>query len=251
MAFGSRENSASVEFQGQEVLSLRDTLRCSTCERIRWSHRENSALCKTSYGHTYENQIFILVHKWPVSEETRLVTIRHLCTPSTRKSTHKSGTRMDYFTRLRSPAKRMFKCLIQVLRSDVASETQTSRTLCITPAALLGRLGLTAVQRYDAPRDWIWEAWVRWAWLGIPIFGSDFWDPHRKWNSDSVFDSEDSSRKIFLEFCCWKIEKSKFQFQNSEFREKKTHKNSIHLISCMMSILIGQPVGLMMFILWT
>ncbi len=29
-------------------------------------------------------------------------------------------------------------------------------------------------------------------WLGIPIFGSNFWDPHRKRNSDFVFDSEDS-----------------------------------------------------------
>ncbi len=28
--------------------------------------------------------------------------------------------------------------------------------------------------------------------LGITIFGSDFWDPHRKRNSNSVFDSEDS-----------------------------------------------------------
>jgi hypothetical protein len=37
--------------------------------------------------------------------------------------------------------------------------------------------------------------------LGIPIFGSDFWDPHWKRNSDSVFDSEDSGW-IFFEFCC-------------------------------------------------
>jgi hypothetical protein len=28
--------------------------------------------------------------------------------------------------------------------------------------------------------------------LGNPIFGSDFWDPHQKRNSDSVFDSKDS-----------------------------------------------------------
>jgi hypothetical protein len=39
------------------------------------------------------------------------------------------------------------------------------------------------------------------AWLGIPIFGSDFWDPHWKQNSDSVFDSKDSGWIIF-EFCC-------------------------------------------------
>ncbi len=33
--------------------------------------------------------------------------------------------------------------------------------------------------------------------LGIPIFGSDFWDPHRKQNSGSVSDSEDSGRRNF------------------------------------------------------
>ncbi len=40
------------------------------------------------------------------------------------------------------------------------------------------------------------------AWLGIPIFGSDFWDPHRKQNSESVFDSGYSSQIFFLEFRC-------------------------------------------------
>ncbi len=34
-------------------------------------------------------------------------------------------------------------------------------------------------------------------WLGIPIFGSNFWDPHRKQNSDSIFDSGDSSQIFF------------------------------------------------------
>jgi hypothetical protein len=43
--------------------------------------------------------------------------------------------------------------------------------------------------------------------LGIPVFGSDFWDPHCKWNSDSVFDSEDSGRKIFFEFRCLESQK--------------------------------------------
>ncbi len=36
------------------------------------------------------------------------------------------------------------------------------------------------------------------AWLGILIYGSDFWDPHRKGNSDSVFDSRYSGRNSFL-----------------------------------------------------
>jgi hypothetical protein len=40
-----------------------------------------------------------------------------------------------------------------------------------------------------------------WAtWWGILIFGSDFWDPHRKQNSDSASDSGYSGRKLFLEF---------------------------------------------------
>ncbi len=43
--------------------------------------------------------------------------------------------------------------------------------------------------------------------LGIPICGSDFWDPHRKQNSDSVFDSKDSGRKIFFEFGCLESQK--------------------------------------------
>ncbi len=33
--------------------------------------------------------------------------------------------------------------------------------------------------------------------LGIPIFGSDFWGPHRRRNSNSVYDSEDSGRIFF------------------------------------------------------
>jgi hypothetical protein len=33
--------------------------------------------------------------------------------------------------------------------------------------------------------------------LGIPIFGSNFWDPHWKRNSGSVSNFEDSGRKIF------------------------------------------------------
>ena len=43
--------------------------------------------------------------------------------------------------------------------------------------------------------------------MGIPIFGSNFWDPHRKQNSDSVFDSEDSGWKIFFEFQCLESQK--------------------------------------------
>jgi hypothetical protein len=44
-------------------------------------------------------------------------------------------------------------------------------------------------------------------WLGIPIFGSNFWDPHCKRNSVLVFDSKDSGRKIFFEFRCLESQK--------------------------------------------
>jgi hypothetical protein len=40
------------------------------------------------------------------------------------------------------------------------------------------------------------------AWLGIPIFGSNFWDPHWKRNLDFVFDSGDCGRKYFFESRC-------------------------------------------------
>jgi hypothetical protein len=51
--------------------------------------------------------------------------------------------------------------------------------------------------------------WRRMAafWLEIPIFGSDFWDPHCKQNSDFVFNSEDSSRFLFLKFRCLESQK--------------------------------------------
>jgi hypothetical protein len=44
-------------------------------------------------------------------------------------------------------------------------------------------------------------------WLRIPNFSSDFWDPHRKRNSDSVFDTEESSRNYFLKFQCLESQK--------------------------------------------
>ncbi len=57
------------------------------------------------------------------------------------------------------------------------------------------------------------------AWLGIPIFGSDFWDPNWKQNSNSIFNPGNSGRFIF-EFLCWKIDKSEFCFRNSKLQKK-------------------------------
>jgi hypothetical protein len=55
-------------------------------------------------------------------------------------------------------------------------------------------------------------------WLGILIFGSNFWDPHWKWNSDSVFDSRDSGRIFFLIPMSQKSENWNSDLQNSESR---------------------------------
>jgi hypothetical protein len=43
-------------------------------------------------------------------------------------------------------------------------------------------------------------------WLEILIFGSDFWDPHCRQNSDSVFGSGDSVWNFF-EFQCLESQK--------------------------------------------
>jgi hypothetical protein len=56
------------------------------------------------------------------------------------------------------------------------------------------------------------------AWLGISIFGSDFWDLHRKQNSDSVFDSEDSGQIFFMNSA---VEKSRKRNSNSEIQNSK------------------------------
>jgi hypothetical protein len=66
----------------------------------------------------------------------------------------------------------------------------------------------------------------RQSWLGIPIFGSDFRDPHWKRNSDSIFDSGDSGQNFFLNSA---VEKSTNWNSDSEIRnfEKNQHRNSV------------------------
>ncbi len=64
----SRRKSASLEIQGQEVLSLQDALRCSTHLSIRCHHHKILRPTRN-----------FLLHKWRVSEETRLVISRFLC----------------------------------------------------------------------------------------------------------------------------------------------------------------------------
>ncbi len=62
----------------------------------------------------------------------------------------------------------------------------------------------------------------------MSIFGSDFWDPQQKRNSDSMFDSGDSGR-FFLNSA---VEKMTNQNSGSKIwnSEKKIRSNSVHLI---------------------
>ncbi len=68
------------------------------------------------------------------------------------------------------------------------------------------------------------------AWLGILIFGSDFWDPHWKRNSDSVFDSEDSGRFFFWNSDVWRVRKSESRIAIFRIPVICLHRNSVHLI---------------------
>jgi hypothetical protein len=177
MNHASRRNSASVEIQGQEVLSLQDALHCSTRESIRWRHcnilRSTRNLL---WMHLQEPEIF-LVHEWQVSWETHLVISRLLRAFSTRRSTSKSGTGKDYLLHyLRSPMKSTFNCLFKqtllwrVIMSKTPQEPWRSRwpqerdlersapTHLRQIHCASRQLGTTADWRCDVPQDWLWEA---------------------------------------------------------------------------------------------
>jgi hypothetical protein len=81
-----------------------------------------------------------------------------------------------------------------------------------SPENLLSPLKRLILMRYTTKVILFWSHWeVYWlaflcrrgavfhcqARLGIPIFGSNFWDPHQKWNSDSFSYSGDSSHFFF------------------------------------------------------
>ncbi len=65
--------------------------------------------------------------------------------------------------------------------------------------------------------------------LGILIFGSNFWDPHRRQNSDSVYNSKDSCRIFFLKFRF--LESQKIGIPICDFWNSGNflHRNSVHL----------------------
>ncbi len=177
-----------MEFQGQEVLSLRDALRRSTHLNIRWRHCKILRPTRNFVQTHLQDPIFFLVHEWRISKESCLVILRLLREISTRRSTSKCGTGKDYLSRyLRSPAKSTFKRLYKQtplwlvvtrkepqepwrtrrpLERDVeqSAPTHVHHTHCTSR-----QLGTTANQRYDVPPDWLWEACqmarVRWGTL--------------------------------------------------------------------------------------
>jgi hypothetical protein len=65
--------------------------------------------------------------------------------------------------------------------------------------------------------------------LGISIFGSDFWDPHPRRNSDSVYNSGDSGWIFFLKFQF--LESQKIGIPICDFQNSSSflHRNSVHL----------------------
>ncbi len=84
-------------------------------------------------------------------------------------------------------------------------------------------------------------------WLEIPMFGSDFWDPHWKQNSDTVFDSGDSGWIFFWIPLLknWQIGISILKFG---IPKKNWRRNSVHLISyqingCHHTYIYSMPVA--------
>ncbi len=152
--------TSTKKYQGQEVLSLWDTLHCSTRKRNRWQHCKNSTLRATSYVHSYKSQIS-LVHKWRVSEEKWPITnLLHALILA------KAVPRKDHFTCLRSPAKSTFKSLILetplwrgVMSTNLKRDAEQSAltNACHTHCASR-QLGTTVVWRYDLFRDQLWDA---------------------------------------------------------------------------------------------
>ncbi len=65
--------------------------------------------------------------------------------------------------------------------------------------------------------------------LGILISGSNFWDPHWRRNSDSVYNSEDSGRIFFLKFRFLDSQKIGIPICNFWNSGNFLHRNSEHL----------------------
>ncbi len=66
--------------------------------------------------------------------------------------------------------------------------------------------------------------------LRIRIFGSNFWDPHWKQNSNSVFDSGDSGWIFFWKLDVWKVRNLEFIFAKFGIRVICLRRNLLRLI---------------------
>ncbi len=82
--------------------------------------------------------------------------------------------------------------------------------------------------------------------LGIPIFGSNFWDPHWKRNSNSVFDSKNSGQIFFFQILLFKNREIGIRIPKFGIPKKINVGIQYTFILQVMSIMICQPVGLTM-----
>ncbi len=144
MTHASRGNSASEEFQGQEVLSLQDTLRCSTCESIRWHPCKSSVPyaripldepARTGFFSWFTSDEFLT---WPVSSYQDSY-VKFLRGDLWAKVVPERTTYCAWGGPQQVPS----SILSRILCSDVASWAQPSRTPKIKMAARKGHLAIS------------------------------------------------------------------------------------------------------------
>ncbi len=157
----SRGNSAFVEFQGQEVLSLQDVLRCSIRESIRWRHPKTYALQANSFGRTYKNQKFFLVHEWHVSQETHLIIsrlLREFLWGDLRVKVvpERTTTYCAWGVPWQVPSSDSSR----ILCADVLSWVQTSRTPKIVVGLLAPSQRYSTIEEEEACRLWPEKKWL-------------------------------------------------------------------------------------------
>jgi hypothetical protein len=174
-----------MEIEGQEVLSLQDTLHCSTHLNIKWHHCKISALHATNFGCTYKNQIF----SWFMSDKFLKIPIssywdsyvhslwgglRAKVVPerTTYRVTWGVPRRVPSSvssSRLHSDAPSWAKCLRNSEDQDDRKKGTLSnqpRLTRITPTVLLGSWVLQPIKDMTSPWDWLQNACqiarVRW-----------------------------------------------------------------------------------------
>ncbi len=171
----SLRNSASMEFQGQEVLSLRDNLRCSTHVNIRWRHRKLYALRATSYRCTYESQIFFFWFTSDVFLKRPILSFWDSYVEFLRGDLQaKVVPETDYLSRfLRSPAKSISSVSASRLCSDSLSWKRASWTqknkLTTRKGTLSKQLQLTRVTPTVLLASWVLQP-IK----GVTSLGTDF-----------------------------------------------------------------------------